>query len=71
MQIEAIIEVLGFANGNQRAVRLVMQDGTEVLGVPSSVDLEPDAHEVFLKPSGDDETEIAVSLGAITSAELI
>ncbi len=71
MQIEAIIEVLGFANGNNRAVRLVMEDGTEVLGVPSSVDLEPDAHEVFLKPSGDDETEIAVSLGAITRAELI
>jgi hypothetical protein len=35
------------------------------------VDLQPDAHEVFLKPSGDDETEIAVSLGAITDAELI
>lgn len=71
MQIDAIIEVLGFANGNHRAVRLVMEDGSEVLGVPSSVDLQPDAHEVFLKPSGDDETEIAVSLGAITSAELI
>lgn len=71
MQIEAIIEVLGFANGNNRAVRLVMDNGTEILGVPSSVDLELDAHEVFLKPSGNDETEIAVSLGAITRAELI
>lgn len=71
MQIDAIIEILGFANGNDRAVRLVLEDGTEVLGVPSSVDLQPDAHEVFLKPSGNDETEIAVSLGAITSAELV
>ncbi len=71
MELQAIIEVLGFANGNARAVRLIMDDGSEVLGVPSSVDLEPDAHEVFLKPAGDDETEIAVSLGAITSAELI
>jgi hypothetical protein len=71
MQIDAIIEILGFANGNNRAVRLVMEDGSEVLGVPSSVDLEPDAHEVFLKPSGDDATEIGVSLGAIASAELI
>ncbi len=71
MQVETIIEILGFANGNDRAVRLVMEDGTEVLGVPSSVDLHPAAHEVFLKPSGDDATEIAVSLGAITEAELI
>lgn len=71
MQIDAIIEILGFANGNDRAVRLVLEDGTEVLGVPSSVDLQPDAHEVFLKPAGNDETEIAVSLGAITLAELV
>lgn len=71
MQLEAIVEVLGFANGNARAVRLLMDDGTEVMGVPSSVDLELDAHEVFLKPAGDDETEIAVSIGAIVSAELI
>ncbi len=71
MQVETIIEILGFANGNDRAVRLILEDGTEVLGVPSSVDLHPAAHEVFLKPSGDDATEIAVSLGAITEAELI
>lgn len=71
MQIDAIIEILGFANGNNRGVRLVLEDGTELVGVPSSVDLQPDAHEVFLKPSGDDETEIAVSLGAITEAELV
>jgi hypothetical protein len=71
MDIDAIIEVLGFANGNNKAVRLMMDDGTEVLGVPSSVDLHPTAHEVFLRPSGEDETEIAVSIGAITEAELI
>jgi hypothetical protein len=47
-----------------------MDDGTEVVGVPSSVDLQLDAHEVFLKPTGEDETEIAVSLGAISSVEL-
>ena len=71
MQIDAIIEILGFASGNDRAVRLVLEDGTEVLGVPTSVDLHPAAHEIFLKPSGDDETEIAISLGAITEAELV
>lgn len=70
-EYDAIVEVLGFANGNNRAVRLIMDDGTEVLGVPSSVDLEEDAHEVFLKPAGDDEIEIAISLGAIASAELV
>jgi hypothetical protein len=71
MQVDAIIEILGFASGNDRAVRLVLEDGTEVLGLPTSVDLHPTAHEVFLKPAGDDETEIAISLGAISQAELI
>jgi hypothetical protein len=70
MEYEAIVEVLGFANGHNRAVRLVMDDGTEVVGVPSSVDVDVEAHEVFLKPAGDDETEIAISLGAISSVEL-
>ncbi|HPF61325.1 MAG: hypothetical protein KC544_08180 [Gemmatimonadetes bacterium] len=71
MQIDEIIEILGFANGNNRAVRVTLEDGTEVVGVPASVDLNLDAHEVFLKPSGDDQTEIGLSLGAITSAELL
>jgi hypothetical protein len=71
MDTAAIVEILRFANGNDRAVRLVTADGSEVLGVPSSLDLAIDAHEVFLKPSGDDETEIAVSLAAIVAAELI
>ena len=71
MQIDEIIEILGFANGNNRAVRVTLEDGTEVVGVPASVELNLDAHEVFLKPSGDDQTEIGLSLGAITSAELL
>ncbi len=71
MEFEAIVEVLRFANSNNHAVRLTLDDGTEVLGVPSSVDIELDAMEVFLRPSGDDETEIAVSLGAIHSAALV
>jgi hypothetical protein len=71
MEIEEIIEVLGFANGNNRAVRLTMEDGTEVFGVPSSVDLHPTAYEVYLKPFGDDITEIGVSIGAISTAEMV
>ncbi len=71
MPPEAVIDILSFANGNDRAVRLHLEDGSELVGVPSSVDLHITAHEVFLKPAGNDETEIAVSLGAITSAELL
>lgn len=71
MPLQAIIDILGFANGNGRAVRLRLEDGRDLVGVPSSVDLHITAHEVFLRPSGNDETEVAVSLGAITSAELL
>jgi hypothetical protein len=70
METSAIVEVLSYANGHDRAVRLVMRDGTEVTGVPSSIDLHPTAHEVFLRPAGDEDTEIAVSLAAIRSAAL-
>ena len=70
MKTDAIIEVLGYANGNLLPVRLVLRDGSEVTGVPSSVDLHPTAHEVFLRPAGDDDTEIGISLTAIVSAEL-
>ena len=38
MTTEAILEVLSFANGNLLPVRLVLRDGSEVVGVPSSVD---------------------------------
>lgn len=71
MTTDAIIEVLGFANGNDRQVRVVLLDGTEVTGTPTSVDLHPTANEVFLHPAGDDDTEIGVSLTAIVSAEMI
>ena len=71
METAAIVELLSYANGNDCAVRLVLRDGSEVLGTPSSVDIHPTAYEVFLRPAGDDETEIAVALSAIASAEMI
>ena len=71
MTTESIIEVLGYANGNEREVRVVLRDGTEVTGTPTSVDLHPTANEVFLHPTGDDETEIGISLAAIVSAEMV
>jgi hypothetical protein len=36
-----------------------------------SVDTHVTAHEVYLRPAGDDETEIAVSLAAIQAVELV
>jgi len=72
MSPEAIIEVLGYANGTSAPVRLMLRDGSELIGVPSSVDTHVAAHEVFLMSSDeDDEMEIAVSLATILSAELI
>jgi len=71
MTTESIIEVLGYANGNERAVRVCLRDGTEIVGTPTSVDLHPTANEVFLHPDGDDETEIGISLAAIVSAEML
>jgi len=68
---EAIIEVLGFANGHLQPVRLMLRDGSEVVGVPSTVDVHPAANEVFLHPEGSDDTEIGVSLSAIVSAQLV
>ncbi len=71
MTTEAITEILGYANGNLLTVRLVLRDGSEITGVPSSVDTHITAHEVFLQPQGDDDTEIGVSFAAIVSAELV
>ena len=71
MTMSAVIEVLSYANGQLLPVRVVLRDGTEVTGIPSSVDVHPTANEVFLHPAGDDETEIGLSLTAIVSAELV
>lgn len=71
MTTDAVLEVLGYANGNLLPVRLVLRDGSEITGVPSSVDTHVTAHEVFLQPYGDEDTEVGVSLAAIISAELV
>lgn len=71
MTYEEILGVLSYANGHDVAVRIVTTDHAEVIGVPTSVDTHITAHEVYLKPIGDDETEIALSLGAIEMVELV
>jgi len=71
MELDAILEVLTFANSNEQSVRLTLRDGTEMIGVPSVVDTHPTAHEVYIAVGGDDDTEVGIAFEAIASAELI
>lgn len=71
MTFEQIVSVLGYAGDHDQAVRIRTTAEMEVVGVPTSVDAHITAHEVYLKPWGNDETEIAVSLAAIESVELM
>jgi hypothetical protein len=71
MTYEDIIALLGYAGGHEQVVRITTTDRTEVVGVPMSVDTHVTAHEVYLRPAGSDDTEIAVSLAAIEAVELV
>ena len=71
MTYEEIISLLGYAGGHDQLVRITTTASTEVIGIPMSVDTHVTAHEVYLRPAGDDETEIAVSLAAIRAVELV
>ena len=71
MTYEQIVSVLGYAGSHERAVRIVTTDRKEVLGIPTTVDDHVAAHEVYLHPMGDESTEIAMSLGAISEVQLI
>jgi hypothetical protein len=71
MTYEDIIALLGYAGGHEQVVRITTLDRTEVIGIPMSVDTHVTAHEVYLRPAGSDNTEIAVSLAAIEAVELV
>lgn len=71
MTYEDIIALLGYAGGHEQLVRITTSAATQVIGVPTSVDTHITAHEVYLRPAGDEETEIAVSLAAIREVELV
>jgi hypothetical protein len=71
MTYEDIIALLGYAGGHEQLVRITTTTQTEVVGIPTSVDTHITAHEVYLRPAGDEETEIAVSLAAIREVELV
>ena len=71
MTYEQIVQVLDWAGGQEQPVRITTTAATEVIGIPTSVDTDVAAHEVYVRPVGQDDTEIAISLGAIRSVELI
>jgi hypothetical protein len=71
MTYEDIISLLGYAGGHEQIVRITTSDRTEVVGIPVSVDTHVTAHEVYLRPPGSSDTEIAVSLAAIEAVELV
>lgn len=70
MEYQAVIETLGWAAGHELPVRVGLTGGTSIVGVPTSLDIHPTAHEVYLRPIGDEDTEIALSLAAIQTVEL-
>jgi hypothetical protein len=68
---DEVLEMLGYAAGNELTVRIITSDGSEVIGVPTTVDPDETAHEVFLRPADAEDTEIAVALEGIASVEVV
>ena len=64
------MELLDYAGGHDQVVRIRTTDDHEVLAIPTSVDTHPTALEVYLRPVGADDTEIAVRLTAIRAVEI-
>jgi hypothetical protein len=71
MEYEEIVRVLTWAGGQLQPVRITTTSDTEVTGVPTTVDTHVTAHEVYLRVPGEDDVEIAISLGAIDRVELL
>jgi hypothetical protein len=71
MEYEEIIHLLGYAGDHDQPVRITVSGDAEVVGVPTSVDTHVAAHEVYVRPLGADDLEIAVSLGEIQRVELL
>jgi hypothetical protein len=65
MTYEAIVELLDYAGGHEQVVRITTRDNQQLVGIPTSVDTDPTALEVFLRPVGADDVEIALSLTEI------
>lgn len=70
MIYEAIVELLDYAGGHDQVVRITTSDHQQLVGVPTSVDTDPEALEVFLRPVGAEDVEIAVSLTEIRAVAI-
>ena len=70
MEYEAIVELLDYAGGHEQVVRITTTDDQEVVGIPTSVDTHPTALEVYLRPLGVIDTEIAVRLTHIRAVQM-
>ncbi|MEK6597586.1 MAG: hypothetical protein AABY91_04575 [Gemmatimonadota bacterium] len=71
MRYEEIVELLGWAGGQDQAVRITTRSATEIVGIPTSLDTHVTAHEVYLRPEAEDGPEIAISLEEIDRVELV
>ena len=71
MTYEDIVTLLGYAGGHEQIVRITTTDRAEVVGIPMSVATHITAPGVYLRPAGNDATEIAISLGSIEAVELV
>lgn len=71
MEYQEILALLSYAGDHGHAVRVTTDGAAEVVGVPTSVDDHITAHEVYLRPAGSDDTEIAISLSVIRSVQLL
>ncbi len=71
MKYEEVVSLLGYAGDHEQPVRITLGGATEVVGVPTSLDTHIAAHEVYLRPIGVEDTEIALSLGDIQQVELL
>ena len=70
MTYDAIVELLDYAGGHNQAVRITTTDDHHLIGIPTSVDTHPTALEVYLRPVGADDTEVAVRLTDIRGVEM-
>ena len=71
MQYQEILALLSYAGDHGHAVRVTTDGAAEVTGIPTSVDDHITAHEVYLRPAGADDTEIAISLSVIRDVQLL
>ena len=71
MQYQEILALLSYAGDHGHAVRVTTDGAAEVVGIPTSVDDHITAHEVYLRPAGTDDTEIAISLSVIRDVQLL